>query len=88
MIAMEGPRGLELRVAGRSFASIQLLLTDAQSQAKRARMIGVPNAKPTGPAVGLEEEMLKIVFWTVAILACGLFALTVWYVSHEVKSYE
>ena len=43
---------------------------------------------PTGPAVGLEEKMLKIVFWTVAILACGLFALTVWYVSHEVKSYE
>ena len=46
------------------------------------------DAKLTGPAVGQEEKMLKIVFWTVAILACGLFALTVWYVAHEVKSYE
>jgi len=32
--------------------------------------------------------MLKIVFWVVAALAAGLFALTVWYVSHEAKSYE
>ncbi len=36
----------------------------------------------------LEEIMLAKIFGCVAVLVIGLFALIVWYVSHEMKSYE
>ncbi len=32
--------------------------------------------------------MLRIIFFVALLILAGLFALSVWYVTHEVKTYE